>query len=188
MFKELMPLIENRALTITVSVLEENQLIRVNIIPQALDTDNQINQKIGYTSKDKIPKVPEAAIKALTTPLSLTGTAEEIDAEMAQTLMNFVACHVGLQKTFDQAKEQIADAVKAIEERDKSRTKSKPAAQPKAGTDTDAQKTSTGSLGLFDAAAPSPGNHDIQTEHGIEKAQGNDNAAPSLPLIDTAAL
>ncbi|HWO30017.1 MAG TPA: PRTRC system protein E, partial [Candidatus Acidoferrum sp.] len=152
--KELMPLIENRALTITISALSENQLIRVNVIPQALDGDNEVNQKIGYSNKDKIAKVPESAIKGLTTPLSLTGTAEEIDAELAQTLVNFVACHLGLQKTLDRAKEQIADAVKAIEERDKNKAKSKPATPAKPASDTDTQKTATGSLDLFDGGDP----------------------------------
>jgi PRTRC genetic system protein E len=187
MFKELLPLIENRALTITVSALRENQLLRVNVIPQALDKDKQVNEKIGYASKDKIPKVPEAAIKGLTTPLSLTGTAEEIDAELAQTLMNYVACHVGLQKTFDQAKEQIADAVKAIEERDKSKHKSKLAAPTKPATETDAPKTSTGSLGLFDAPDCSRSADDIDAEQGAGKAEGNENDPPSLPLVGTAS-
>jgi PRTRC genetic system protein E len=177
MFKELLPLIENRALTITVSALGENQLIRVNVIPQALETDRQVNKKIGFTNKDKVAEVPEVAIKALTTPLSLTGTAEEIDAELAQTLTNFVECHLGLQKTFDQAKEQIAEAVKAIEERDKSKHKSKVTGPTKPATESDVQKTGTGSLGLFDAAEPSR-SPDSKTEQGTVRVQGNENAAP----------
>jgi len=188
MFKELLPLIENRALTITVSALGENQLIRVNVIPQVLERDGQVNKKIGLSNKDQVAEVPDVAIKALTTPLSLTGTVEEIDAELAQTLTNFVACHLGLQKTFNQAKEQIADAVKAIEERDKSKHKSKLPAPPKPGTESDAPKAEPGSLGLFDAADSSRGSDDSKTEHRTVKTQESENAAPPLPLVDAVSL
>src|SRR5260370_34570426 len=98
-----------------------------------------MNDKSGYYNKDKIAKVPVEAIKALTTPLSLTGSAEEIDAELAQALREFAESHVQLQKTVDQAKEQIAEAVKAIEERGKNKTKVKTAAR-EATTSEDSEK------------------------------------------------
>jgi len=101
MFTELMSLIEQRPLTITVAVLSGTQRIRVNVVPKSLEKDSQINDKIGYSNKDKIAKVPDEAIKALTTPLSLTGTAEEIDAALAQALREFAESHVQLQKTVD---------------------------------------------------------------------------------------
>jgi hypothetical protein len=85
--------------------------------------------------------------------LSLTGTAEEIDQELAQTLKNFAESHVQLQETFDRAKEQIAEAVKAIEERDKNKSKSKTVIQPKQDQDTDTSKGVTTTPGLFDVAA-----------------------------------
>src|SRR6266481_2182932 len=125
MFTELMPLIEHRPVTITVAVLAGSHRIRVNVVPKSLEKDSQVNDKVGYSSKDKIAKIPDEAIKALTTPLSLTGTPEDIDAELAQALREFAESHVQLQKTVDQAKEQIAEAVKAIEEREKSKSKSK---------------------------------------------------------------
>jgi PRTRC genetic system protein E len=142
MFAELMPLIENRPLTITVAVASARRLIRVNVVPQSLPTDGNVNEKIGYSNKDKIAKVPDAAIKALTTPLSLTGTPEEIDEELAQTLKNFAESHVQLQKTFDRAKEQIAEAVKV-----------KTVATTKQEEDADASKGVLTNRGLFDAAA-----------------------------------
>ena len=129
MLTELMPLIEQRPITITVAVLNGSRQIRVNIVPKTLDKDSQVNDKIGYSNKEKIAKVPESAIKALTTPLSLTGTPEEIDAELAQALREFAESHVQLQKTVDEAKEQIAEAVKAIEERDKNKAKTKTTAR-----------------------------------------------------------
>ena len=101
MFTELMPLIEQRPVTITVAVLSGSHRIRVNVVPKSLEKDSQINDKIGYSNNDKIAKVPDEAIKALTTPLSLTGTAEEIDAELAQALREFAESHVQLRKTVD---------------------------------------------------------------------------------------
>ena len=83
MFIELMPLIEQRPLTITVAVLNGGRQIRVNVVPQSLEKDGKVNEKIGCSNKEKVQKVPDEAVKALTTPLSLTGTADEIDAELA---------------------------------------------------------------------------------------------------------
>jgi PRTRC genetic system protein E len=153
MFTELMPLIEQRPLTITVAVLNGDR-IRVNVVPQSLEKNSKVNEKIGYSSKDRIAKVPDEAIRALTTALSLTGTPEEIDAELSQALREFAESHVRLQKTVDQAKEQIAEAVKAIEEREKNKTKVKTTARPTtAGEDAKSEKAGPNSPGLFDAAA-----------------------------------
>src|SRR5260221_12558454 len=150
MFTELMPLIEQRPVTITVAVLKSRQ-IRVNVVPMRLEKDSQVNDKIGYSIKDKIAKVPDEAIKALTTPLSLTGTAEEIDAELAQALREFAESHVQLQKAVNQAKEQIAEAVKVIEERDKNKAKSKTVAQAP-HEDSSPSKTGSTNPTLFDAS------------------------------------
>jgi PRTRC genetic system protein E len=156
MFIELMPLIEIRPLTITVAALSEGR-IRVNVVPQALAKDSKVNEKIGYANKDKIAQVPESAIHALTTPLCLTGTPEEIDAELAQQLKAFVDSHQALQQSVDQAKRQIAEAVKAIEERDKSRSKSKtvpPKADDKRSDEKGEEpKLAADNLSLFDPKA-----------------------------------
>ena len=104
MFIELMPLIERRAITVTVAALSGGR-IRVNVVPIALAEDNKINEKIGYSNKDKIAQVPESATHALTTPLSLTGTPDEIDAQMAQQLKAYVDSHVALQQSVDRAKQ-----------------------------------------------------------------------------------
>ena len=111
MFRELMPLIESRPLSITVAVLTGG-LIRVNVVPQQLDKDSKVNDKIGYSNKEKIAKIPESAIYALTTPLSLTGTPEEIDESLPQALTHFAESHVRLQNTVDDARNQIAEAVR----------------------------------------------------------------------------
>jgi PRTRC genetic system protein E len=158
-----MPLIEQRPLTITVAVLSGSQQIRVNVVPKTLEKDDQVNDKIGYSNKDKIVKVPDAAIKALTTPLSLTGTPGEIDAELPQTLREFAESHVRLQKTVDQAKEQIAEAVKAIEERDKSKTKVKTVARTTMDEDANASKAGPNDPGLFDATGAAASTADSKT-------------------------
>jgi PRTRC genetic system protein E len=169
MFTELMPLIEQRPVTITVAVLSGSQRIRVNVVPKSLEKDGQINDKIGYSNKDKIAKVPEDAVKALTTPLSLTGTAEEIDAELAQALREFAESHVQLQKTVDQAKEQIAEAVKAIEERDKNKAKVKTAARPTTvGEDANVGKAGSSNPSLFDLAAATASKDDSKADSEMD--------------------
>ena len=167
MFIELMPLIGRRAITVTVASLSGGR-IRVNVVPIALAEDNKINEKIGYSNKDKIAQVPESATHALTTPLSLTGTPDEIDAQMAQQLKAYVDSHVALQQSVDRAKQEIADAVKAVEERDKNRSKAKSSSTATlTGTNTDGSSKeaplAVGSLSLFDSkTGPSDLSQDAQ--------------------------
>jgi PRTRC genetic system protein E len=169
MFTELMPLIEQRPVTITVAVLSGTNLIRVNVVPKTLEKDDRVNDKVGYSNKDKIAKVPDEAIKALTTPLSLTGSPEEIDAALEQALREFAESHVQLQKTVDQAKEQIAVAVKAIEERDKNKAKVKTVARPTlAVEDANANKSGSSNPGLFDAAAATTTKDDSKADSEVD--------------------
>jgi PRTRC genetic system protein E len=131
MFRELMPLLEKRSLSITVSALSDGR-IRVNVVPQRLDLDGKINEKIGYGNKDKIAPVPQSAIEALTTPLSLTGTAEEIDASLSHALTQFTQSHVQLHNTLELASQEITEAVKAAQEREKNKGKAKAASSTSA--------------------------------------------------------
>ena len=126
MFKELQPLLAKRSLTITVAALGEEQ-IRVNVIPHSRPEDTKVNEQIKYSHKDEVAAIPDVAIKALTTPISLTGTAEEIDAKLSDALLQFVESHAGLQATFDRACSEISDAVRAIDERNKNKPKAKTA-------------------------------------------------------------
>jgi len=138
MFKELKALLQNRSLTLTVATMKDGK-IRVCVIPQSTEKDEAANKTIGYKDKE-VAKIPDAAISALTTPLSLTGTAEELDVELPTLLAHYVEKHVGLQQSFDHAAQQIEDAVKAIRERDKSKTKSKGAASKQDDEDKAADK------------------------------------------------
>src|SRR6266496_4293514 len=93
MFKELMPVIADRPLTITIAALAEGK-IRVCVILQSQEKDGKINDKVGY--QKEVVKIPEPSIKALTTPLALTGTAEELDAQLAEKLTSYVGAHAQL--------------------------------------------------------------------------------------------
>jgi len=103
-FKELVPVLRDRAVLLTVTLLEEDQ-IRVDLVPKKLkDGDND----------------------ALTTPLSLTGTAEELDVELSTTIVDFVASHLHLKNTLAKAKAEMDAAAKAAQA--EARAKSKTAA------------------------------------------------------------
>ncbi|MGB9123736.1 MAG: PRTRC system protein E [Candidatus Angelobacter sp.] len=126
MFKELQPLLAKRSLTITVAALNGEE-IRVNVIPHSRPEDTKVNEQIKYSHKDEVAAIPDAAVKALTTPISLTGKAEEIDEKLSSVLLQFIESHGQLQATFDRACTEISDAVKAIDERNKNKSKAKTA-------------------------------------------------------------
>jgi PRTRC genetic system protein E len=126
MFTEIQPLLAKRSLTITVAALGEEQ-IRVNVIPHPRPEDAKVNEQLKYSHKDEIAPIPDGAVKALTTPISLTGRAEEIDAQLSGVLLQFVESHTQLQATFDRASTEMSEAVKAIDERNKNKPKMKAA-------------------------------------------------------------
>ena len=105
MFKELVPVLRDRAVLLTVTLVDADQ-IRVNIVPKKLkDGDND----------------------ALTTPLSVTGTAEDLDAELSTTIVSFVGSHLQMKNTLEKAKAEMDAASKAAqaEARAKSKTPTK---------------------------------------------------------------
>ena len=140
MFAELYPLLAHRSLTITLAALSEGQ-IRVNVIPHSRSEDTKVNEQITYAHKDEVARIPDAAIKALTTPISLTGTAEEIDSRLPSVLLEFVESHKQLQASFDRASAEIAEAIKAIDDRNKAKSKSH-AARSKSDPKPDAKNKS----------------------------------------------
>src|SRR6202012_5121642 len=108
MFQQLVPLLRQRSVLLTVTSLEEDQ-IRVNVLPKKLaDSENA----------------------ALPTPMSFTGTAAELDAQLPGAIVSFVASHLELKNTLDRAKEEMAAAAKAAQDeaRNKSKATKKPAA------------------------------------------------------------
>lgn len=101
LFTQLQPLLAYRAVLITVSKLEGDQL-QVNICPRQL--------KDGENS-------------ALTIPLCVTGTAAELDAELVPQVAGFVASHVGLNTNLAAIEKEIAEAEKAAREEAKKKHK-----------------------------------------------------------------
>jgi PRTRC genetic system protein E len=107
MFKELLPVLRDRAVLLTLTLVDADQ-IRVNIVPKKLkDGDND----------------------ALTTPLSVTGTAEDLDAELSTTIISFVGSHLQMKNTLEKAKAEMDAASKAAqaEARAKAKTPAKTA-------------------------------------------------------------
>jgi PRTRC genetic system protein E len=103
-FVELMPLLRERTLLITVTRIEET--LKVNVIPaKAKDGEDQ----------------------ALTTPLSYTASPEELDAELGKHLASYVDSHIQLGSTLTEAKREMDAAAKAARQRAKaSQQTSKP--------------------------------------------------------------
>lgn len=101
MFKELAPVLRHRAVLMTITSTEDDQ-IRVNVVPKKLKDDEN---------------------KALTTPLTVTGTAEELDADLGQTLVDFVGSHLQLKNTLVQAKADMDAAAKAAQAEARAKTK-----------------------------------------------------------------
>ena len=105
MFKELGPLLRQRTVVMILTRLEDDT-IRVNVIPRKLN---------------------ESENDALTTPLSVSGTAEDLDAELPSALVQFVGAHLELKNTLESAKEQMAAAAKAAKAEARSKTSAKTA-------------------------------------------------------------
>ena len=93
MFKELVPILRSRAVLMTATALDDDQ-IRVNVVPK---------------------KMKDGDHDALTTPLSVTGTAEELDAQLGQTLVGFVASHLQMKNALEKAKADMDTATKAAQ-------------------------------------------------------------------------
>jgi PRTRC genetic system protein E len=107
MFKELMPLLSQRILIITL-LRASDDAICINVIPKPVKSDLQGD---------------DAA--ALATPLSITGTPRELDEQLPGQLVEFVETHLGLSSTLKSAKEQMEAAAKAAREADRKPTNSK---------------------------------------------------------------
>jgi PRTRC genetic system protein E len=175
MFKELAPYLRQRAVLLTVTHLEEDQ-IRVNFIPQ---------------------KLKDGENAALTTPLTVTGTADELDRELPATLVNFVSSHLELKNTLDRAKAEMDAAAKAaqVEARSKAKAPAKkepikpettPTEAPKPVQVTRAEPARPASL--FDAPAPSAAlASDVdEEEESLDEAAEDDPASEDVELDDAA--
>jgi PRTRC genetic system protein E len=94
-FTELMPLLKQRVVMITISDVGEG-LLRVNVIPRKLDGSAEENG-------------------ALTVPLSITGKAEELDRELPGQLASFTESVTQTGSNLEELRTQHAAAIKAVE-------------------------------------------------------------------------
>ena len=94
MFSELMPLLAERTVLITVA-RESDTTIRATVVPK---------------------RNSESEIAALSTPLSFVGTPEELDRDFGRTLAEYVEAHQRLGSTLAQAKAEMEAAAKAAQE------------------------------------------------------------------------
>jgi PRTRC genetic system protein E len=139
MFQQLVPLLRQRSILLTVTLLEDDQ-VRVNVMPK---------------------KLAEGENTALTTPMSFTGAAAELDEQLPAAISSFVASHLQLKNTLTRAKEEMDAAAQVAQ--DEARNKAKNARK---GNDTVAKATATEKKeetkaptppslpGLFDAPGP----------------------------------
>lgn len=105
MFVELMPLLKDRTLLLTIARLEGR--VKVNVIPV---------------------KAKEGEDQALTTPLSYAASAEELDAEFGKHLASYVDAHLSLGSTLAEAKAEMDAAAKAARQKAKATQVPKPEA------------------------------------------------------------
>ena len=95
MFAELLPILRNRPVMLTLALVGDNA-IRVNVIPKRL-------------------KDSDSGDDALTTPLTVTGAADELDREFAGQLVGFTDAFVKLGSNLAEIEAAHATAVKAVE-------------------------------------------------------------------------
>ncbi len=176
MFKELAPYLRQRAVLLTVTRLEDDQ-ISVNIIPK---------------------KRQDGENTALTTPFRLTGTAEELDRDLPSSIVDFVASHLQLKSSLDRAKAEMDAAGKAAQAEARAKKlpakkelpkdeSSKPAAavKPAELAKPEPQKT----FSLFDApatTAPVLKEPDDEEEEILAEASEDDRADQEDDLDEAA--
>jgi PRTRC genetic system protein E len=106
MFQELMPLLAQRVLLLTLSRVSDEQIC-INVIPKPVKSDQKNDDA------------------ALTTPLSVTGTPKELDEQLPRQLVEFVGIHLELSSTLKSVKEQMEAAAEAARAAAKKSTNSK---------------------------------------------------------------
>jgi PRTRC genetic system protein E len=151
MFVELMPLLAGRTVLITVAKVDDKTL-RINVIPTLAKADDN---------------------PALSTPLTYTGSPEELDAELGKHLAGYAQIHQQTTNTLAEAKATMEAAAKAAQEEAKRKkaaqkppdkgttsTAAEPASASSSASPAPAEATlssaSMETLGLFPPATPEP--------------------------------
>jgi PRTRC genetic system protein E len=134
MFKELGPLLRQRTVVMILTRLEDDT-IRVNVIPRKLN---------------------ESENDALATPLSVAGTAEDLDNQLPSALVQFVGAHLELRNTLESAKEQMAAAAKAAKAEARSKTGAKTATDKSEAAAVETKKPSNDAPKPAESKKPEP--------------------------------
>jgi PRTRC genetic system protein E len=122
MFRELMPILEGRTLMLTLSRLDD-VTVRVCVVPKRIKEDGGEN--------------------ALCTPLTVTGTVDELDRDLAAQLTAYTTAVVKLGSNLAEIEATHRAAVKAVEEEKK--------------RDLDRKRGKAGSLKAAQEPEPKPG-------------------------------
>lgn len=130
MFKELAPLLRQRPVVLLLNPLEGDSL-RVIVMPKKLNDNEDA---------------------ALATPVSVTGTPEELDEQLPGTLTQFVGAHLELKSTLEIAKEEMAVAAKAA----KAKNTSKPGTSVSPASKATDKKPANASAKPAEEKKPSP--------------------------------
>ena len=145
MFVELLPLLRNRTVSLSVAVPANGDTIVLTIMPKVTDE-----------KAEECGSIKEAAVKALSGALTLTAqSAEELDAGLHQALLQYV----GSQLTIEGSINEMVKTVKAAEEEAKEATKAAvAAAKKKSGQTTTGSKPHAcgGAGGGKEVRAPAP--------------------------------
>ena len=169
MFKELVPILRSRAVLMTATALDDDQ-IRVNVVPK---------------------KMRDGDHDALTTPLSVTGTAEELDTQLAATLVGFVASHLQMKNALEKAKIEMDAATKTAQAEARAKAKTPASKTPAKGEPTPAAVAAQSPApakpvpakpaSLFDVPAPIEDEDDPTSDGGYtsepEESEELDEAA-----------
>jgi PRTRC genetic system protein E len=158
LFQGLAPLLVNRTVIMTVAA-DDKGLVTLNVIPKKVKDDEN---------------------DALTTPLCITASPEELDRDLAAQLREFTDMHAKAATNIQQLKDELAAAEKAereaADERRAKKTKGK--VIPPAGADMKPESvkpvgSGQTSLGLFDQADGEPEeNSPASAGVAVEQGQG----------------
>jgi PRTRC genetic system protein E len=131
-FTELLPILRNRTVMLTIALVNDD-VLRVNVIPRR-----------------KTDKENDAADIALSSPLTVTASAQELDHDFARQIANFSGSFEKAASNLQQIESAHAAAVKALEEERKKELKNrKPGcaqAKPATATENSAAPSAPGKL------------------------------------------
>jgi PRTRC genetic system protein E len=94
MFREFVPILRSRSITITLSLLE-NDVIRANFFPMKLDDKEST---------------------ALREPLSVEGSAEDLDRELNSAIVDYVATHLTIKESLERTKVEMQAVEKSAKD------------------------------------------------------------------------